>query len=69
MANDIERRRDRPAHEIEITPEMIEAGVSVLVSYDPRLESEDDFILRFLLSVLPKSGITALCPKRFFQSS
>lgn len=38
--------------EIGITPEMIEAGVALLVSYDPHFESEEDFVRRFLAVVL-----------------
>lgn len=42
---------------IEITPAMIAAGVSALASYDPRFESEEEFIERLLSSVL-KTGRT-----------
>jgi hypothetical protein len=42
---------DRPAHsnevalkEIEITPEMIEAGVSILLAADYRFESHEDVV-------------------------
>ena len=59
----------RDTSEIEITPEMIEAGRDLLVSYDPHFESEEDFVRRFLSGFLPKSGITALNPRRFFHSS
>lgn len=38
-------------YEIEITPEMVERGVDLLVSYDPRFESEEDFTRRFLVAL------------------
>ena len=47
------------SEEIEITPEMVSAGVDLLVSYDPSREEEEDFVRRFLRGVLsPNPGIT-----------
>ena len=43
---------DRPASEtdeIEITPEMIEAGIGALVSYDPRFDLEEDAVKKIFL--------------------
>ncbi len=52
---------------IEVTPEMIEAGIDLLVSYDPRFESEEDFVRRFLTDISPKAGNTDLNPKRLLD--
>ena len=43
-----------PAREIEITPEMIEAGTACLFDYDPNFSNEKDIvaeIFRAMLSV------------------
>lgn len=43
-----------------VTDEMIRCGVEVLVSYDPRFESEEDFVRRFCEGISsPRAGITA----------
>jgi hypothetical protein len=59
---------DRPAREtdaenceIEITPEMIEAGEQELMSFDRRFEAEEDLVIRIYRSMesaryLPKSS-------------
>ena len=43
--------RDETA-EIEITPEMIEAGVRALVSYNPRLDLEEDGARRIFMAMI-----------------
>lgn len=46
---------DRPAHdieELEITPEMIEAGVSEFYSFDPRFEDADAVVVRVFSAML-----------------
>ena len=51
---------DRPAHrekEIEITPEMIEAGVLALCSFDPRFEDEEEAVRRIFSEMTkPRNG-------------
>ncbi len=37
-----------PAKEIEITPEMIEAGVSILFDYDSRFSNERDIVEKII---------------------
>lgn len=37
---------DRPAPEIEVTPEMIEAGAVAFCSFDSRFELEEDAAVR-----------------------
>jgi hypothetical protein len=49
MPLDVEVAADRPAtestiEEIEITPEMIEAGVLEFLSFDSRFDSEEDAV-------------------------
>ena len=34
----------QPAAEIEVTPEMVEAGVEVFCAFDRRFDSEDDVV-------------------------
>jgi hypothetical protein len=54
MTDDLDRSGDRPAHEIEITPEMIEAGVSVLCAFEPKFETEADAV-RHIFGAMMKS--------------
>jgi hypothetical protein len=56
---------DRPAHsggeaakEIEITPEMIEAGVSVLLAADYRFESHADVVKDILHAARKGRSVT-----------
>jgi hypothetical protein len=59
MALDIETARDRPAteqiDEIEITQEMIEAGVSVLLRFDNRFYSEEEGVTLIYLAMRRQS--------------
>lgn len=45
---------DRPAHEedeIEVTPEMIEAGALAYTDYDPRFEGIEDVAIRVYIAM------------------
>jgi hypothetical protein len=46
-----DRQAVKPTEEIEITPEMIEAGVSVLLAADYRFESHADVVKDILRAV------------------
>ena len=52
---------DKPAEEIEITPEIIEARVGESCSYDGRLEEPDDIVPRIFLAMMLRSR--ALVPR------
>ena len=43
---------DRSAHEIEITAEMIKAGIKEFWSFDPRFEPDDIAVIRIFLAML-----------------
>lgn len=46
------------ADEIEITPEMIRAGVQALSEFDPRFESESDAVARIFSAMLEVAFLT-----------
>jgi hypothetical protein len=53
---------DRPADEIEVTPEMIEAGIAEFCSYDSRYERPRDAvasIFRAMANLTPKACSSA----------
>ena len=50
------------AEEIEITPEMVEAGVSALLDYDSRFEGEDTAVVRVFEAMLGARVKTAPSP-------
>jgi hypothetical protein len=54
MANDVERSGDdRPAHEIIISPEMVEAGLSHLYLYHPdRGVSDEETVKKIFEAML-----------------
>jgi hypothetical protein len=63
MCNVYESRPDSveagaPAKEIEITPEMIKAGISILLDYDPRFSNEKDIVEK-IISLGEITGKTA----------
>jgi hypothetical protein len=43
-----EKPAGAPEAEIEITPEMIEAGISILLDYDPRYSNEKDIVEKII---------------------
>lgn len=50
MELDVAESGDRPAieYEIAITPEMIEAGISVYFAWDPRVEEPEGLVIEIL---------------------
>ena len=40
-----------PANEIEITPEMIEGGVSVILAMDTRFETHEDVVKELIVKL------------------
>jgi hypothetical protein len=53
------RRRDRPVIEIMLTPEMVEAGMGVLLAYDSRFETEESALMRAFIAMITKADIEA----------
>jgi hypothetical protein len=49
---DVSKSAGAPANEIEITPEMIKAGVSVLLAGDFRFETHEELIEDILVAAL-----------------
>ena len=45
--------------EIEVTPEMIEAGVEALVGYDPRFDLEEDAVKKIFLAMVAESAASS----------
>lgn len=37
---------------VEVTPAVIAHGVSLLATFDPRFETDEDFVARFIVEVL-----------------
>jgi len=59
---------DRPAlPEIEITPEMIEAGDAILRAYDNRYDESKDVVSELIKTVLKKSTLGQFYRKCFFR--
>lgn len=44
--------RDRPETEIEVTPEMIEAGLAAYYAYDHRLEEADAMVAKIYRAMM-----------------
>lgn len=42
---------DRPATEIEVTPQMVSAGVSALIAFEPLFESEAEGARRIFVAM------------------
>jgi hypothetical protein len=54
---DDSRSAGAPVNEIEITPEMIEAGVSILLDYDSRFSNEMDIVEKIIRLVETSGGV------------
>ena len=59
---DDSRSAGAPVNEIEITPEMIEAGVSILLDYDSRFSNERDIVER-IIRLVETSGEVHFLPR------
>jgi hypothetical protein len=59
---DDSRSAGAPVNEIEITPEMIEAGVSILLDYDSRFSNERDIVER-IIRLVETSGEVHFVPR------
>jgi len=66
MCHDLAAAHDRaagaPANEVEITPEMIEAGLKPLFNYDPDFSNEKDIVVEVFRAMLSVS--TSHCRER-----
>jgi hypothetical protein len=64
-AHGVEMAAEAETCEIEITPEMIEAGIEEFCGFDSRFESDEDAVVRiFKAMITVTTGTTANC-RRF----
>jgi hypothetical protein len=55
VSSDHSEEAGAPVKEIEITPEMIEAGISILFDYDSRFSNERDIVEKIIRLIEPTS--------------